>query len=660
MAVNFNGQRCLDCQGSLVYNKTEKYWECPYCGKVYERELRFDKVQIDGLAGINDLVRSALSKLIALDFDGAEKELMECERINHTSIGTLIASISVALFKSFFTKDRQQELSRANGLLQKLSRDFPDIDDSEEILYEFIKSADIYALLYIVFSMTDQTERRDMISRLLYFDEIYNPNVVKILLGIVLKEGNAEAADIIVDKMPKAGCRGALATLLTSYPENERKADNVCKLLSRIDTDTDLSKTFDDYFSSTNDSNDVVVDIFVNAVAHGAEFDTTALIGSVLQRCVNAEKANELFDAIGSNRLNGDTATAILVWLVCYCDNYIVSEIGFQRLFRSNSVFEITDKEVMWLFNTDQSEALKCCKLNQLLTTFKISNKSMDKLVAFHLISNPGSYDYRKAIFDTMTESVVSIPLTVVEDYALKTSHDGENKHIFLYEAITKSRNVSLGTGIFSQYMKSTVDSPQTRDAVIYSLLSLKLVPDPEAVSHYLLNPDELHSPEVLDLMINLSCKTSSGTLDRYLYEVAGGTPYDPRIAKIATLFGFTLSVQSFTTYLFDVSEPDSLKIPAVQKYYQACSSGVKELSLNATVGDTEITGNIAQIYLLKGNDEPFVMQEILKIFTRDKIKLDTHVVIPATRKKIKLRKFIDSNASHLNKKILTLAHELL
>ena len=247
MAERFTGQRCQDCQGGLIYNKKEKYWECPYCGKVYERELRFDKVQIDGLAGINDLVRSTLSKLISLDFNGADKELLECEKINHASFGTLIASISVSLFKSFYIKDRQQELSKANNLLQKLNRDFAEIDEPEEILYDFIDSSDIYALLYVVYSMTNQTRRKEMVFDLLDCEEVYNVNISRYLLSTLLKEQHVESADVLIDKLQGANCRVGISTILTTYPSNDKKASHIEKMLSKVDTEIDLSKIFDSY-----------------------------------------------------------------------------------------------------------------------------------------------------------------------------------------------------------------------------------------------------------------------------------------------------------------------------------------------------------------------------------------------------------------------------
>ncbi len=659
MAEKFTGQRCQDCQGGLIYNKAEKYWECPYCGKIYERELRFDKVQIDGLAGINDLVRSTLSKLISLDFAGAEADLRECEKINHASVGTLIANIAVPLFKSFCVKDRQQEVAKANNFLQRLNRDFSQIEDAEEILYDFVDSSDIYGLLYIIYSMTNQTQRKEKMFEMLDCKEVFNPNVSKYLLMILIKEHHIEEADTIINSMPSANCRYGLSVVLTNYPSNERKASHVKGILSKVNSDVDLSKTFDTYFASNNDDSSIIVDIFLSAIAKKINFNTTVVINAVLQNCRDVESATRVFEALSKMRLDGETSQAVLNWCIETCGSCEISAIGFKSLFDSNSVFEITDQEVIHVFESEQEDAIKCQKVIQMLSTFKISNRSLDKLMAYHLVENEGDFDYRKSVYDDLSSRVVSVPLSVAEEYALNVSLDGENKYYILKDIFSKSKTTSLGASIFSQYLKKAIDSPSTRDLVVQAFLEMKLVPDPESVSMYLLNGKELRSEKVLDMMISLSCKASSNAFDSYLCGLPDGTRYNVKIAQILTQYGFVLSAKGYTRYLFEIQEMGSRKVTLAQKYYQACNGDLKNLEMTAKIAGTEVNCNMAQCYLFVSRDEPFVMQEILKFLQKEKIKLDEHLEIVGG-KKIKMKKFMDAYSSGIDKKIETVAQELL
>lgn len=659
MAEKFTGQRCQDCQGGLIYNKQEKYWECPYCGKIYERELRFDKVQIDGLAGINDLVRSTLSKLISLDFKGAEADLRECEKINHASVSTLIAKIAVPIFQSFYSKDRQQEYGRANPHMQKLARDFAEIEDAEEILYDFIDSADIYGLLYIVYSMINQPMRKAKMFELLECREVFSPSVCKYIVPCLLKDQHVEEADVLIGNMAKENSRYVLSVVLSSYPGNDRKAAHVDRLLSKIDSEADLSKVFDTYFSSNTDDSSVIVDTFLYAIARKINFNTITVINSVLQNCTDVESATKVFDALGKMRLDGETAQEVLNWCIDSCDSQEISEIGFKSLFGSNSVFEITDQEVIRAFESEQADELKGQKIIQMLSIFKISNRSLDKLMAYHLMQNSGDFEYRKSVYDDLASRVVSVPLSVAEEYALNVTLDGDNKYIILKDIFSKSKTLSLGASIFSQYLKTAIDTPSARDMVIQTFLEMKLVPDPDAVTAYLLNGKELHSEKVLDMMIALSCKASSNAFDLYLCGMADGTKFNVKIAQILTQYGFTLSSKGYTRYLFEVQEMGSRKVVTAQKYYQACKGDLKALEMRAKVAGVEVNCNMSQCYLFVSRDEPFVMQEILKFLQKEKIKLDEPLEVIGG-KKIKMKKFLDAYSSGIDKKVETVAQELL
>lgn len=660
MEERFTGQRCQDCQGGLIYIKKEKYWECPYCGKIYERELRFNKVQIDGLAGINDLVRSTLSKILSLDFPNAENDLSECEKIDHASVGTLIAKISVSLFKSFYSKDRQTELNKVNALLPKLNREFTDIDEPEEILYDFIDSSDIYALLLVVYSMTGQSARKEKIFELLDCEEVFNPNASRYLINILLKENRIEEADILLNNIVSSNCKYGIMAVLNAYPSTEKKPIHINNLLKKIDQEIDVSKLFDNYFSSNNDDGIIVMDVFLSAVSHKVNFDTTKVIDAVLQNCTTIEVAQKTFDSMSAKRLDETTAKAILEWAMKKCPDIAISNIAFESLYKSNSIFEITDAEVTDLFVSEKSEEVKCDKYKQLLNNFKISSKNLDKLLSFHMLQNTGTSEYRKTIFDDLVERVSSIPLSVIEQYVLNTDFDEDNKAELLRHSFAKVRTASIATSVFSQYLKTQVDSAETREKIISVFLDYQLMPDPDSFSYYLLNDLEAHSDTLLDMFDKRSCKALSNTFDKYISNLADPKSYKLRIAELTTKFGFVLSASSFQKYLLLVAEPENKKIGHAKKYLGVCANDVRDIKQSVNVGGVSIMGNLAQIYFFTSNDDLFVMQEIITMLAHEKIKLDVPLELVYERKKVKIKKFIDSNGDKLDKKIETIAKQIL
>ena len=81
MAVNFVARKCA-CGGKLEFDPNKKIWVCKYCGTVVEREATFDKVQVDGIEGISDVVRQTLMDVANNKLESASRNLEDCERKN--------------------------------------------------------------------------------------------------------------------------------------------------------------------------------------------------------------------------------------------------------------------------------------------------------------------------------------------------------------------------------------------------------------------------------------------------------------------------------------------------------------------------------------------------------------------------------------------------
>ncbi len=659
MGERFTGQRCQDCQGGLIYNKQEKYWECPYCGKIYERELRFNKVQIDGLAGINDLGRATLSEVLALDFESAEKNLAECEKLNHSSIATHVAKLSFLLFKSFYSKDRQAELNKLNAFLIQFNREFVSIEEEEEILYDFINSADIYALLYVVYSMTGQKDRKQMVLDMLDTEYVVNPNISKYLINAFLKEGNVEQADVLLKNTTKENSKNGIMSVLSLYPSTETKVVHIENLLNKLPQETDMSKIFDNYFETTKDDEKVIVDLFLSVVSYNVSFNTQKVIENVLKYCTDEETAKKTFEAMSKKRFDDNTANAILHWTMDKCLNSNVSKIAFESLFASNSVFEIADDEIIEVLSSEQDEELKYEKLKQMLATFKMSSKNLDKVFAYHLLQNRGEPEYRKNIYYELLSRLASIPFSVFEEYVLKIDFDRGNKAEFIQAGFEKIRMGTILAGILSQYMKSSVDSPEVREKVITVFLNNGFTPDLEATSWYLLNFAETHAENILNALDRLNCKVASGSFNEYIGSLADCSKVNQKIIELLTKNSFVITARSFQKYLLHVVEPEGKKIARVAKCLSSCNGDLRETRFTVDIAETQILCNLTQAFFLLSKDDLFVTKQIVIQLEQAKIKLDNPIELPKIRKKAKFKNFIRENEQSLGAKIKAL-EELL
>ncbi|MBR1891046.1 MAG: hypothetical protein IJ811_00950 [Clostridia bacterium] len=660
MGERFTEQRCRDCQGGLVYNKQEKYWECPYCGKIYERELRFNKVQIDGLAGINDLVRSTLTKIADLDFDGAEKDLNECKKVDYANFGTVIAEIALTLFKTFFSKDRSQDVAKLNLQLSKFERDFPKPTAPEEILYDFINSADLYGLLAVVYGTTGQTGRFNAMCDMMLENEVYNDNVIRYLIPVMLKNGRVTEADDLIGNVTAVNARQTLSAVLSDYPSLPKKSEYVQALLQKIDLERyDLSKQFDGYFNGTEDADSVVVSIFLSAINVGIKIETLSIIRKVLSRCENEQSAEIIFSSLSASRLDQQTAQIVYEWCAVYSQSTKVCTLGLQALKNSGSMFEATYEDLLRFLLTDQDEQIKFEKLTAVYDTFNVSGKNNDRTIENFLLRGKGQSEFRVKVCEFLLEKTPSAQLSTVEKYVLTCANDGENKPLIMRTLFEKVRSATVFSGTFSRYLQTDIDDSATREAVIKLFLDSGVTPDAGALSYYLINDKELRSDCILEAFMSAGCRTLSSAFDDYLFNLNDYSKYRPSIAKICTQGSFKISADNYLRYVLYVT-CDGDKAKNASAFLKATNEReVAQKVVSAKINGEQIGANVAQIYLLTTKDAPSVIVEVVKALSAARIKLDAPIEDRGANKKIKLRKFIESNQSALRSDMTSIAKQL-
>ena len=224
MAVNFIARKCA-CGGKLEFDPAKKIWICKYCGTVVEREATFDKVQVDGIEGINDVVRQTLMDVANNKMESAGRNLEDCERKNHKHVGTLIANISYNL--AMISMARSQE--EARGYLDKvklyakrLNEEYPFIAEDEINMYEAFGEgvADIYANLLVVFDTLNDGGRVEYISSRLKPAEIFSEHANGSLLKISLKRENYDVAEAVLRNTNHIDRKSGLQELMLHYPDN--------------------------------------------------------------------------------------------------------------------------------------------------------------------------------------------------------------------------------------------------------------------------------------------------------------------------------------------------------------------------------------------------------------------------------------------------------
>ena len=191
MAVSFVTRKCTECAGKLKYIKDRKVWQCIYCGAEVEREESYD-----GLFTIKNVVRQSLLDTAYRRLDSAQKNLLECEKIDSRYIGTLIAKIAYEMV-SVITPGAC-DANQARNIFSQLKRDYEQlreisttVTDEEEALYDFLEESDIFATLLLVYDSLGDGDRRDFVAQLIDPEEIYSKPANTNLLTYAIKNSKS-------------------------------------------------------------------------------------------------------------------------------------------------------------------------------------------------------------------------------------------------------------------------------------------------------------------------------------------------------------------------------------------------------------------------------------------------------------------------------------
>ena len=173
MAIRYTSQKCDSC-GSTKFDYIEKLnmWECAYCGNRIERHE-----EVDTMFTIKNVVRQVLVDVSYQRFNDAKNNLVECEKIDSRYVGTNIARISYLLNAAMYNAQSQQEQRNMFAQIKKyylaLCSDGR-ISEEEQVLYEFLDSAEAIGTLILVYDTLGDNKRLEMIYPLFKTEEVYS------------------------------------------------------------------------------------------------------------------------------------------------------------------------------------------------------------------------------------------------------------------------------------------------------------------------------------------------------------------------------------------------------------------------------------------------------------------------------------------------------
>lgn len=638
MAVNMTGQKCEDCSGSLEYDKFNKIWICPYCGKTYEREYRANKVQIDGLAGINENCRATLLEITRSSFDIAQKNLSECERLDPNYVGTIIVNCAYYLFKA--AKSSKEECSALLGKLkyysQKLKNDFVDVLDDEVGFYDLIKNPEIYAVLAITFNSIGARERENFIWNYFDVESVLTPTLNRSILQILFKENRYEEIEKMTDNIEFIEKRYTLNEILKQYPDGDDKKRIIEKLLQKEAFTARDQPLVENYLFSTKDDIFTKLLVMKYGFSVGMRLKINEVLKNLLSKCEDESQALAVFDSLNSIKLNSDDMQLVMDFILSEkCPNAKIVCIGLKYLKDSSSLYELSSQDVISFFDKMIYTSEESCEiLNLMISLFKINNKSWDQLTNYFLLKYNANKDDRFKLISIIFEHITSIPLTIMENYLYGKNIDGENKLLIIQKFFDLKLEKSYYTHFLNNYILKNQDGNESIGIIKY-LFSKDLPCSSDALKKVVLSKINLDK-DFIDNIFSYNISVSTELIDEYILKCSDMTKFNNYLIQKLLNYRFVISSESIVKYVMQVTEDEIIKSDNAILMINNCPRLSFPNSMSVNFLNDRIACNFAQAYLLTGKDCPSDKIKILKQLVLNKVKLNDVMIINGKKEKFK------------------------
>lgn len=658
MAVKLSTQRCTDCQGALIFNKELKQYECPYCGKIYEKNYQFDKVQIDGMAGSKDLVRAVIIDLSKYDFVNAEKNLSECEKVDHNYIGTKIANLCYYFMKSIIVKDESAKLAASKAKLYSTEiQKEKNIEDDEKELYDFIDNSELFAILFITFSFSNIQERAEYVNNFISVSEIMNKTTNKYLFSIYLRTKSFDNVREILNNSEFLDKRYTLYEILKLYPDGDDKRQYIQKLFSLNAFSYRENNLVEKYILEGKDSASTKLVVLMNGYKLKMDLKLDKIMGKILSSINNEEEISEAFSLLETIKIPSDDVYELLHYCLSKeCLNSEICKKGLMCLKNNGGLFEFSSEDMIFFFeNSSFSNEENVQIIDLIFENFKINSKALDKMVTYALLTYDKAEESRFAIIQVLLEKTSTIPLQTLEDYFWKCNKDKKHK-VEIADIILNQigMNKSYFIDLASLYVKSN-DSENVKKQILKLFIKLDCKLSVDALNH-LFKTTQLDD-EFVDLLFSKEINLNDYTLDNYIKDVSVDKYNSYLVSK---LIGKRMKIQTSTIekYLFSIKDVATRRQEVACILINNCISYQFNDSYSFTLADDEILGNVAQKYLLTSKDISADKLAIVNhLINKAKVKLSADMIV--NRKKVSFKKYIVSKKDTLDSELNSLCSEL-
>lgn len=660
MAVSFIARKCA-CGGKLEFDPQKKIWICKYCGTVVEREATFDKVHVDGIEGISDVVRQTLMDIANNKMDSASRNLEDCERKNHMHVGTLLANISYNLSMISYAKSQDEArgyLDKVKVYAKRFQTEFPAIAEDEINLYEAFGdgTADIYANLLVVFDTLNDSNRIEYILSKLHIEEIFSEHANKNFLKIALKRQNFDIAEAVVNNISHIDKQYSLREILMNYPIQDKKAGIVQKLFSAQIAEALGKGFFERYFENSTDSVDMKTTVILKLSTTNLRCNAETIVKAVYNQMDSYEHSKEIFSALYETKYSDQETEALLVFCLMINKEYYVLKAFLDTLDEKSVFMQLGSREVISFLDSSSLGACEKRAIVKKMFKFEMDSKSKDAIYNYYLNNNADDKDTRLEILKELLVEGCPISNSTVKNYVVKTTRDKENKFDIINLIFATGINKTYLGDLLSEYLISACDEKSIKDAITELLINDGFKIDSNVLMQYIANGSDEIDAKIFKVkkFLQNGTQVKADCLESYILSVGKTNVFSEELFNLLAKNAFAISANAYAKFLLECADID--KVRHNSKILSSITSDLNASYISLSHLGNSLTCNVLQAYILNAKDSYDVVKAIVNEMLASKIKLNSEITVGNSM--IKFKKYVADNKTSLSPLTLQICEE--
>ncbi|MDO4623175.1 MAG: hypothetical protein Q4B22_09500 [Eubacteriales bacterium] len=652
MAASYNVLKCHGCASTRFdFDKKRKVWICAYCGN----EIQKTAAPTD--EPLQHAVKQVLTDLAQGRMESAAKNVIECEKISADNVCTVIANLSIMVFRLITNSCPEGERPALFGQMKRRIAQLKEISGNtisaeEEELYNSAQMEgdnDAFAVLFLVFDMLDQKVHREMVENYLDVGKVCAKALNHQLLDYSSRNKRMDMLEAILKNTKYIDCTEGLWKALEYFEDGDKKCAILRELFASAQLHPEDRKNLTVYLQKAPDRVDTKVQVYSLAAEKGVVPSIEETMDALTMRGeVSDEQMQTVIEAFSRTRpKDAELYSLIENILEKHAGRNALTEM--KVLMNSDLFIKFKDKDIYGMIRRRDWSTEERLEMLKLIEQCKMDARTNDGILAEILLHVSEVHEERMKLIREMCKYVSTVSTPVLKEYILNCTLDGENKPEVLQELLNLDLNMSFFRDLLGQYARSTADSAPVKKEVTRLLSGQGLAIDSESLLDLAIGAEPSNYADVIASMqqaVHNGTRIGNADLSTYLEKVEPAK-YHPAIMGLLHTNLSVISDEALALYVLYAEEGMPAKLQNSLLLAEQNRKPFGSSICRIKIFGADVSCNLLQAYVLLASDSVGAIETIIGAMKDKGSRLNPVIQVNGTA--VKFKKFIVDNRSRLS-----------